>query len=36
LKRGGRKENEKIASEIGKTAFEKNEKIFASICSSFF
>jgi len=36
LKREGRKENEKIASEIGKTAFEKSEKIFSSTYSSFF
>jgi len=36
LKREGRKENEKIASEIGIIAPEKSEKIFSSAYSSFF
>jgi hypothetical protein len=36
LKRDGRKENEKIASEIVKIASEKSEKIFSSTYSSFF
>jgi hypothetical protein len=36
LKREGRKENEKIASEIGKIASEKSEKNFSSTYSSSF